>query len=806
VPKTMRRWLGAALTVIMLLSITIPPNVSANTEPVTLAKWDFSNVDNKLGVTTGITENLDKVLSATGATIGTSYVSGPTTGIQVPSATNWTSNPSFWKIAVTTKGYQAITLSSKQSGSNTGPKNFIVQYSTDDQTWIDIPNSSITVAGNWTSGVLTNLPLPIEANNQELIYVRWLKNSEASINNGIVASGGTSRIGLIEFQGEAIEPSTEPDPSVMPGEGKLVIGDDPLANVTFSLYSTGENQVWYDFTTDGDGDFKHQLPDGEYKIDGIWVSPIWYPLEKIVTVQNGLIEDLYAFHIDVLDYHIPTNPEQWNIFGTLMKGTKPLTNIPFSVQKLDDHSWYDTKSDVTGKFNFSLQDGVYQVAGIWDSITQKWYELNSTFTVENGKLVEGNLVQLDVTSASNLDNFSGKVTKGTKSLGNLVFSIRTTTDDVKWYDLKTDSKGYFQSHLVDGTYMIEGVWEESAGKWHVLEKEFTITGNYELNIDVLNGTPEVVNEAPVVKLPFSNVNVPVGIDVTIDLNTHFQDPEGANLTYTTSSGSIQGSVLKILTPTAGTFIVSVAADDGENKTSATFLLTVGTQSNTDKYYENAIGKTGAELKTALHHIIKGHVQLSYDQARDALKATDEDPNNKNNVILLYTNRSQAKSTFGSSGDAWNREHVWAKSHGDFGTTKGAGTDIHHLRPTDASVNSSRGHLDFDNGGISHPECTECKYDSDSWEPPNRVKGDIARMLMYMAVRYEGNGEIDLELADQVNTYPKPLHGKLSVLLEWNKLDPVEAFEMKRNETIQSYQKNRNPFIDHPEWADLIWGN
>lgn len=317
----------------------------------------------------------------------------------------------------------------------------------------------------------------------------------------------------------------------------------------------------------------------------------------------------------------------------------------------------------------------------------------------------------------------------------------------------------------------------------------------------------IVNEAPVVAVTFLNRNVEMGTAVTMDLATHFQDPEGDSLTYTTSSGTLQGSILTIQTPAAGSFTITVTANDGVNTTTASFLLTVAAdQSDTDQYYATAMGKTGDELKAALHSIIKGHTKLSYDQAREALKSTDEDPNNKNNVILLYTNRSQAKSTFGSSGDAWNREHVWAKSHGDFGTTMGAGTDIHHLRPTDASVNSSRGHLDFDNGGTAHSECTECRYDSDSWEPPNRVKGDIARMLMYMAVRYEGNGEIDLELADKVNTYPTPFHGKLSVLLEWNQLDPVDAFEMRRNDVIQSYQKNRNPFIDHPEWADMIWGN
>lgn len=222
------------------------------------------------------------------------------------------------------------------------------------------------------------------------------------------------------------------------------------------------------------------------------------------------------------------------------------------------------------------------------------------------------------------------------------------------------------------------------------------------------------------------------------------------------------------------------------------------------YYANANGLTGAALKTALHNIIKVQTKITYSQVTEALKDTDEDPNNPNNVILLYKGTSQAKSTFGGGANDWNREHVWAQSHGNFGTSVGPGTDIHHLRPTDASVNSSRGNKDFDNGGTAHNECTECKFDGDSWEPPNRVKGDIARMLMYMAVRYEGNGEIDLELVNYTGT-SGAFHGKLSTLLQWHAQDPVDAFEMRRNNVIyEKYQGNRNPFIDHPEYAAMIW--
>ncbi|MGW4465409.1 endonuclease [Micromonospora sp. NPDC004704] len=226
------------------------------------------------------------------------------------------------------------------------------------------------------------------------------------------------------------------------------------------------------------------------------------------------------------------------------------------------------------------------------------------------------------------------------------------------------------------------------------------------------------------------------------------------------------------------------------------------------YYASAIGKTGPALRTALHNVIRVQTRLTYDQVWEALKDTDQDPSNSGNVILLYSGRSQSKNTNGGNPNDWNREHVWAKSHGDFGTATGPGTDVHHLRPEDVSVNASRGNKDFDSGGSTVAEAPGNYTDSDSFEPRNAVKGDVARMIMYMAVRYEGgDGWPNLEMNQSVNNGSNPYIGKLSVLLQWNRSDPPDAFEKRRNQVIyDEWQGNRNPFIDHPEWATAIWGN
>lgn len=223
------------------------------------------------------------------------------------------------------------------------------------------------------------------------------------------------------------------------------------------------------------------------------------------------------------------------------------------------------------------------------------------------------------------------------------------------------------------------------------------------------------------------------------------------------------------------------------------------------YYDGTEGLSGDDLKSALNDIIDGHTELSYSPGVwNALKDTDEDPADSNNVILLYTGWSVSNSGY----PIWNREHVWAKSHGDFGNIAPCGTDVHHLRPTDVQVNSDRGNLDFDYSDNPYPTIPGCFYDNDSWEPRDEVKGDVARMIFYMATRYEGeNGELDLIVVDEVNTYPNPEHGKLSALLEWNEFDPPSEFEETRNNRIyDNWQGNRNPFIDHPEFADLIWEN
>ena len=238
------------------------------------------------------------------------------------------------------------------------------------------------------------------------------------------------------------------------------------------------------------------------------------------------------------------------------------------------------------------------------------------------------------------------------------------------------------------------------------------------------------------------------------------------------------------------------------------------------YYNTTTGLTGAALRAELHRLVKTpHVALTYSATRAALEVCDQDPANASNVILIYTRRSEPKVNFVKSPPVntteWNREHLWPNSRGilDAGSDY---ADLFNLRPADVEVNSDRGNLAFeesDTGGLvvpGSPEAPQTSRDSNSWEPPPVVKGDIARAMFYMALRYDADGtqESDLTLTDNMAlvTGNAPVMGRLTTLLLWHLEDPVSPEEMLRNDCVQTKQGNRNPFIDCPEWVKTIYGD
>ena len=206
------------------------------------------------------------------------------------------------------------------------------------------------------------------------------------------------------------------------------------------------------------------------------------------------------------------------------------------------------------------------------------------------------------------------------------------------------------------------------------------------------------------------------------------------------------------------------------------------------YYDAAEGLFGDDLFDALNIIINtGFTGVTYGEARYILDDSDADPLNPSNIILVYEGTSiKAYNSNGSwTYPAWNREHVWPQS-ALAGASK---SDLQNLKPSDVSTNSSRGNKYFDNF-----------MSGDTWEPRDEVKGDIARIMLYMITKWT-----QLELVDSSPNRDNGQMAKLSVLLEWHEQDPVDDFEMNRNNVIYTYQNNRNPYIDYPEFVEMIWG-
>lgn len=218
-------------------------------------------------------------------------------------------------------------------------------------------------------------------------------------------------------------------------------------------------------------------------------------------------------------------------------------------------------------------------------------------------------------------------------------------------------------------------------------------------------------------------------------------------------------------------------------------------------YENLSDLSGNELLNALRSLMTDtHTyNTSYDDCHYKANLTDCENADGTSISLIYTGYSATQADWCNTRDGgWNREHVWPKSLGGFGES-GAGADLHHIRPSDATVNSTRGNKKYGNvdGGkaansTSYIGTVGGYYSSSYFEPLDNVKGDVARICLYVYVRYGG----ELSKCSSITN----VFQSVDVLLEWCALDPVDTWEMGRNEVVAGIQGNRNVFIDYPELA------
>jgi endonuclease I len=265
------------------------------------------------------------------------------------------------------------------------------------------------------------------------------------------------------------------------------------------------------------------------------------------------------------------------------------------------------------------------------------------------------------------------------------------------------------------------------------------------------------------------------------------------------------------------------------------------------YYATVNTSTAATLRQTLHEVIDDHTRFPYTASStdtwDILNQGDQNPTNSAHILDVYKNASYQKINGGVG--AYNREHTWPKSYG-FPNDQSDNypyTDCHMLMLSDAGYNSARSNKPYEfadqfateeptlqtngagGGSGTYPgnsNWTDGSFSSGRWETWHDRRGDVARAILYADVRYEGgthgatnanepdlivtNNQNLINSSNTGNNEQTAYMGMLTQLLTWHHADPVDQRERDRNDVVYSYQGNRNPFVDHPEWVDCIFAN
>jgi endonuclease I len=255
------------------------------------------------------------------------------------------------------------------------------------------------------------------------------------------------------------------------------------------------------------------------------------------------------------------------------------------------------------------------------------------------------------------------------------------------------------------------------------------------------------------------------------------------------------------------------------------------------YYAAVVATDPGSLRLTLHALIDDHQRFPYTASTtdtwDILKLAEQDPADSGRIVDVYRNASYIKHPGGNSD--YDREHTWPKSYGfpDEGTSS-PHTDTHMLMLSHIAYNGARGNKRFEQcatGCGEHPTLATNGSGGGSGSYPGNSnwssatafqvwvgkRGDVARAIFYMDVRYEGGShggtgtvEPDLRVTDDPGQIQPASNGAAvaymgltSVLLAWHEADPPDDFERRRNDVVASFQGNRNPFIDHPEWVACL---
>ena len=439
------------------------------------------------------------------------------------------------------------------------------------------------------------------------------------------------------------------------------------------------------------------------------------------------------------------------------------------------------------------------------------------------------------------ENFSGFTGTGTADISNSLNNYTATTG---WNGSKvypenemakigaSSSQGWIMTPALNASGTLTVVW--SAYRYGTSDKNTILLGISENGTDFDEETITIGDEIDT----FTNTFTVSGSTVYVrwmasgSSKARFYLDDITISTGGSGSGSGSGSLIAEYTVTEGTsytftglsprttYYARVKGDAGWSN-----VEEFKTIDPAIAYYQNADGKTGSELKTAMCGIIYNRTEKSYDDLWTAYQSTDVRSDGK--IWDMYSNITNYDPVNGShanseEGSGFNREHSFPKSWFG-GEVMPMYTDLHHLYPVDGNINTRRSNNPYgETNGEDYKSandfsklgaCTYPGYTGKVFEPNDEYKGDFARTYFYMVTCYEEKlhdwytnfSSTEVTAVIDGSTYPALQTWQLNMLMKWAKNDPVSEKERNRNNAVYAIQHNRNPFIDFPYMAEYIWG-
>lgn len=551
----------------------------------------------------------------------------------------------------------------------------------------------------------------------------------------------------------------------------------------------------------------------KYELDGYTFKGYYYDLEYKNSYQNSDVIQksltLYAWmekNVEVIEFDVTfeviDSMLTWNTLENV-------TEYKYQIGDLDFVSTHHTSIDLSNYLESLIDEKQILVYAVYNNTD--YLIIDEKFQFKNLNLIYSNDFEAETNTHTTYNNnstpriigtepFSFQIYNGAVSTSNPVNGLKSV--QLRHYQTTTQTprlESLFTLENVD--YMTLNALSER----HYL-KIYAITSTDKILIDTLTlskalKTYEIkfhINEPFKLSFELDAQSNDYGIPVFIDDIKIYQNTDQYTLIHYPKQDE------GFITDPEELLKIKQKFQNQRSKLGAPTFTNALSDEGLIEYYASLNGLNGEDFKKELQNILKNTHQrlISYDEARFVLELSDLVE--ENNILYLDGIYSGHKIIpYWDGGATWAREHVWPNSRLGIprvqGSSKNQGSDVHNLRAINPNVNSSRSNRYFSDAVEGHLNHTVGK---DAYYPGDNYKGDVARIIFYMATRYHDILTLIDSNIDDGNAYEKSgaKMGLLSILIQWHEEDPVSLFEINRNNIIYSYQGNRNPYIDHPEYV------